>query len=185
MTEQEQKTRVFKYGDQSWEDPGPQFSNEDVRQQLTTVFPELARADIVTTDLEDGRQQVEFIKRAGTKGNENICAKLLDKYVVLPSEADRQKVLDFINETWQGRHEGDPVILYVQGDFGTGKTRLLQVLKCICCPVTAVFDDGRGNLASAAPYQVRVAPGEGAIIMKGLGESGNGIPLVLPEELEA
>lgn len=68
MTEQ-QKMRVFKYGDQSWEDPGQEFSNEDVRQQLTTVFPELARADIVTTDLEDGRVQVEFIKRAGTKGD--------------------------------------------------------------------------------------------------------------------
>lgn len=62
--------RVFKYGDQSWQDPGQEFSNEDVRQQLVNVFPELARADIVTTDLEDGRVQVEFIKRAGTKGQD-------------------------------------------------------------------------------------------------------------------
>lgn len=97
MTEQ-QKMRVFKYGDQSWEDPGQEFSNEDVRQQLTTVFPELARADIVTTDLPDGRVQVEFVKRAGTKGCASRFAEthverfadalrpILDRYSGLPWE---------------------------------------------------------------------------------------------------
>ncbi|MBN1936261.1 MAG: hypothetical protein JW934_16455 [Anaerolineae bacterium] len=64
----EQKERVFKYNDQEWADPGAGYSNEDVRKQLATFFPELAQAGIQTGDLPDGRQQVEFVKRSGTKG---------------------------------------------------------------------------------------------------------------------
>lgn len=65
---EEQKTRVFKYGDQTYDDPGAEYSNEEVKRQLTTLFPELARAEIKTRDLEDGRVEVEFVKRAGIKG---------------------------------------------------------------------------------------------------------------------
>lgn len=64
----EVKERVFKYGDQTWADPGSEFSVEEVRKQLTTFYPELARADAKQTDRPDGRVQVEFVKRAGTKG---------------------------------------------------------------------------------------------------------------------
>lgn len=68
MAEQEQsKTRVFVYGDQRWDDPGAEYSDEEVRQQLTTFFPELARAEIKRTEAGD-RVEVEFVKRAGTKG---------------------------------------------------------------------------------------------------------------------
>lgn len=69
MAEQEQgKTRVFVYGDQRWDDPGAEYSDEEVRQQLTTFFPELARAEIKRSQASDGRIEVEFVKRAGTKG---------------------------------------------------------------------------------------------------------------------
>jgi PRTRC genetic system protein C len=61
-------TRVFKYNDQVWEDPGEGFSNDYVRKHLTQFFPELERADIQTKALEDGTTEVRFVKRAGTKG---------------------------------------------------------------------------------------------------------------------
>lgn len=65
---EEQKQRVFKYGDQVYDDPGAEYSNEEVRKQLTSLFPELARAEIKTRDLDDGREEVSFVKRAGIKG---------------------------------------------------------------------------------------------------------------------
>jgi PRTRC genetic system protein C len=67
---EEPKVRVFRYEDQTYEDPGPEFTNEDVRASLVAVFPELAKATIETTDLPDGRVEVRFVKRAGTKGGE-------------------------------------------------------------------------------------------------------------------
>lgn len=66
----EQKERIFKYNDQVWADPGPEFTVEDVRKQLSTFFPELARAGIQKKDLPDGTQEVEFVKRSGIKGLE-------------------------------------------------------------------------------------------------------------------
>lgn len=62
------RERVFKYGDETWADPGPEWTNEAVRKALAETIAAMRDADIVVTDLDDGRQQVEFIKRAGTKG---------------------------------------------------------------------------------------------------------------------
>jgi PRTRC genetic system protein C len=60
--------RVFKYHDQTWEGPGEEYTNEDVRRHLQTYFPELAQADIQEKTLDDGTVEVTFVKRAGTKG---------------------------------------------------------------------------------------------------------------------
>lgn len=65
----EQVERVFVYGEwSSEEDPGEEFSNEDMRASLAGYFPELANAAIQTKMLDDGREQVTFVKMAGTKG---------------------------------------------------------------------------------------------------------------------
>jgi PRTRC genetic system protein C len=61
-------TRIFKYQDETYEDPGEEFSNEDVKRHLTTYFPELAQATIEEKKLDDGTVEVTFVKRAGTKG---------------------------------------------------------------------------------------------------------------------
>lgn len=60
--------RVFVYGDHRFEDPGEEFSNEDMRRQLTQFFPELAQASVEEKELDDGTVEVRFVKRAGTKG---------------------------------------------------------------------------------------------------------------------
>lgn len=71
MTEQTTpKTRVFSYNDQTWDDPGSEYSNDDVRKHLAGFFPDLANASIETSDLDDGRQEIKFVKRAGTKAGE-------------------------------------------------------------------------------------------------------------------
>lgn len=61
------KKRVFIYNEQRYDDPGEEFSIEDVRQALARTFPELATATWTETELEDV-VEVQFAKRAGTKG---------------------------------------------------------------------------------------------------------------------
>jgi len=60
--------RIFAYGDQEWQDPGQEFTVDEVKKQLTTFYPELARAETTETELDDGTVRIEFVKRAGTKG---------------------------------------------------------------------------------------------------------------------
>jgi PRTRC genetic system protein C len=69
MTDENTTTnRIFKYQEHTYEDPGPEYTNEDVRRHLQTYFPELAQADIQEKTLDDGTVEVTFVKRAGTKG---------------------------------------------------------------------------------------------------------------------
>lgn len=67
-TEQAEETRVFVYGDQAWDEPGAEYTDEEVRKHLAGFFPELANATTERRALDDGRTEVKFVKRAGTKG---------------------------------------------------------------------------------------------------------------------
>ena len=62
------RERLFRYGDKEWSDPGPEFTNDQVRRHLAETISDLANAEMIISDLDDGRQLVEFRKRAGTKG---------------------------------------------------------------------------------------------------------------------
>jgi PRTRC genetic system protein C len=61
-------SRVFKYNGQVYEDPGPEYTPEEIRSHLATIYPEVAQADIQEKTLEDGTVEITFVKRAGTKG---------------------------------------------------------------------------------------------------------------------
>jgi len=54
------------------QDPGPEFSPTEILEHLKTtgIFPELAKSEIEIreTALADGLIQIEFVKKAGTKG---------------------------------------------------------------------------------------------------------------------
>ncbi|MCO5193132.1 MAG: hypothetical protein M9930_07550 [Anaerolineae bacterium] len=63
------KPRRFIYGDLVIDqDPGSQYSNEDVRRYLAAYsYPEVANCDIVVSEKDD-HTEVRFIKKATTKG---------------------------------------------------------------------------------------------------------------------
>lgn len=61
-------TRVFKYADHTIEDPGSQYTIEQVRQSLVAYFPELAKATHKTKKLPDGQVEITFQKQTTTKG---------------------------------------------------------------------------------------------------------------------
>lgn len=64
----EQPTRVFRYGEHAFDDPGATYSTEQVRLHLATFFPELSHASTEEELLENGRLQITFRKRVATKG---------------------------------------------------------------------------------------------------------------------
>jgi len=59
--------RVFVYDGREFPDPDPNMSVEEVRQSMTSFFPELANAE--TKESKRGDDDIfEFQKRVGTKG---------------------------------------------------------------------------------------------------------------------
>ena len=60
--------RVFKYDGKAYQDPGAEYSVEEVKRHLAAIFPEVAQATVEEKALEDGTTEITFIKRAGTKG---------------------------------------------------------------------------------------------------------------------
>jgi PRTRC genetic system protein C len=60
-------TRVFVYDGREFPDPDPNMSVDEVRQSMTSFFPELANADTKQSKRGDD-DIVEFQKRVGTKG---------------------------------------------------------------------------------------------------------------------
>jgi len=134
--------RIFKYQDQVWEDPGEGFSNEDVRKHLTQFFPELAQATINEKTLDDGTVEVRFVKRAGTKGTDEIIA-LLDG--LKPLELPALDVALRLLTTDDFGAEGAGIISQVQGVIdaleqqGRMAKRVVDVcMKMRSCPARRV-----------------------------------------------
>lgn len=75
MTEQAQSgatpttRRVFIYGDHRFDDPGAQYTTEQVRQHLVQYFPEMAHATVEEKTLPDGTVEVAFRKQVARKGS--------------------------------------------------------------------------------------------------------------------
>jgi len=60
--------RVFKYGGQTFPDPGAEYSVENVLRHLCTYLPELGHARTEEKLLADGTLEVTFSKQVTRKG---------------------------------------------------------------------------------------------------------------------
>jgi PRTRC genetic system protein C len=60
--------RVFKYGQQTFPDPGSEYSTEQVLNHLRTFFPELGHARVDEKTLADGTLEITFSKQVTRKG---------------------------------------------------------------------------------------------------------------------
>lgn len=59
--------RVFVYDQREHPDPDPTLSVEEVKQLFADFFPEVATAEVRTTQRGEDTV-VEFVRRVGTKG---------------------------------------------------------------------------------------------------------------------
>jgi PRTRC genetic system protein C len=78
--------RVFKYLDHTIDDPGPEYSIEQVRQALVPFFPELSRSTVQEETLPSGAVQVIFTKQATTKGS--VIGEVAERLQALPPADD-------------------------------------------------------------------------------------------------
>lgn len=66
--------RIFKFQDHSFQDPGEEYTVDDVRKALAATFPDIAQATTEARTLDDGTEEITFIKRSGTKGQDEATA---------------------------------------------------------------------------------------------------------------
>lgn len=67
MADKTYTKRVFKYEHHTWDDPGEQYSLEDIKNHLAAIHPAIRQAEI-KQDTKDGILTVTFVKKATTKG---------------------------------------------------------------------------------------------------------------------
>lgn len=67
MSEHDQK-RIFKYSGQTYDDPGAEYTVDEIKQHLASIYPEITQAKTEEKTLDDGTLEITFVKRAGTKG---------------------------------------------------------------------------------------------------------------------
>jgi len=78
--------RVFRYGDHEFDDPGREYTVDQVRQILLPYFSELAHPTTDEKMLEDGTLQITFRKQVRRKGNDIL--ELMHGLQVLSPYAD-------------------------------------------------------------------------------------------------
>ena len=89
-TSVENQRRIFVYGDHRFDDPGTQYTAEQVRQHLVQYFPELAHATTEEKNLPDGTREITFRKQVARKGSGDArrLSQLLDELEAIPPYED-------------------------------------------------------------------------------------------------
>jgi PRTRC genetic system protein C len=64
------RPRVFIYDGQTFEDPGPEYSVQDVLAHLAQTYPELASGTWHSRTLPDSTEEITFVKVTGEKGSQ-------------------------------------------------------------------------------------------------------------------
>ena len=108
-TETASKPRVFIYNEHRFDDPGSAWTNEQMRSQLATYFPEIAGGVIETADTGEFIE-VRFSKRVTTKGsNGSLGSPALWDALLQVEPAERSGVDALMGQLAQVASESQPV----------------------------------------------------------------------------
>jgi PRTRC genetic system protein C len=82
--------RIFRYQTFTSEPIGPEYTIDQVRQNLLVYFPELAQATTEERTLADGTVEVTFRKQVTTKGSDEAALRdeLLGRLGLIPRAED-------------------------------------------------------------------------------------------------
>jgi ABC-type cobalamin/Fe3+-siderophores transport system ATPase subunit len=75
---------------------------------------------------------------------------ILNKVVVEPDRKRLEKILNFAKRTWLKTGRGG--IFVISGEYGTGKTTLLNAMMEICNPQSTVFVDDGSSIGKPLMY---------------------------------
>jgi PRTRC genetic system protein C len=103
-------SRIFKYNDQTFADPGPAYTPDQIRSHLAAYFPELGQATIAEKQREDGVVEITFHKQITTKGGGDATAETR-RIDILTAELGRLPVrVDPLAAVWTDL--GEPPLTY-------------------------------------------------------------------------
>lgn len=109
--------RIFRYGDHTIADPGPEYTAEQVRAHLVTYFPELAKATTQENTLPDGTVEITFHKQVTTKGN-GYTAVLTGLEAIPPLLTTPYEQL--LTELTSKQPDGTPLTFQTLHQYGNG-----------------------------------------------------------------
>jgi len=81
------RKRLFLYDGQVFEDPGPEYTIQDVLNFLSQTYPELSNGTWTTRTLPDGTEEITFVKVTGEKGSQVSLFDLPPDRPLLPAPA--------------------------------------------------------------------------------------------------
>jgi PRTRC genetic system protein C len=87
------------YDHQLFEDPGGEYSTQDVLNFLATTYPELGNGTWTSRVLPDGSEEITFVKVTGEKGSGNTVTPrhlIAALYCLNPTEVEAVTLLDQI-----------------------------------------------------------------------------------------
>ena len=85
------RRRLFAYDGQFWEDPGSEYSVEEVMAFLADTYPELRHGTWSSRTLPDGTEEITFVKVTGEKGS-GLTALVTERLLNGTTPADVQGV---------------------------------------------------------------------------------------------
>jgi PRTRC genetic system protein C len=91
--------RVFRYDNQVFADPGPEYSVQDVLDFLAMTYPELSNGTWHSRTLPDHTEEITFVKVTGEKGSRITASQLVACLNQLsPTQLQAISLLDQIRE---------------------------------------------------------------------------------------
>ncbi len=93
--------RIFSYDGRAWDDPDPTLTPEEVKQQMSSFFPELSSATITEHKKDDGTIIYEMTRKTGTKGNKTPwkMPDWMEKYRSYFRDTGGNSIEELMNDT--------------------------------------------------------------------------------------
>lgn len=106
------RKRVFVYDGQYFEDPGPEYTPEDVMGFLAQTYPELETGTYHRRSLPDGSEEITFVKVTGEKGA-GITPRLIAARLAAGASPAQIKAVELLKELSAVENEAGLTVAYL------------------------------------------------------------------------
>lgn len=106
------RKRVFVYDGQYFEDPGPEYTPEDVMRFLGQTYPELETGTYHSRTLPDGSEEITFVKVTGEKGA-GVTPHRVAACVAAGASPARIEAVELLKQLMAAENEAELTVPYL------------------------------------------------------------------------
>ncbi len=106
------KKRVFVYDGQYFEDPGAEYTIEDVLRFLAQTYPELENGAWNSRLMPDDTEEITFVKVTGEKGGD-VTSRLIAERLAAGTQPTRIQAIELLNQLIAAETEGELTVSYL------------------------------------------------------------------------